>query len=71
MIGKFLLMFIPSAISLGLLGAYLLASGMSVRKTILIIVLSALIMSVLMERIALEGEYYEEDDDNDDEQGGS
>ena len=67
MIGRFVLMFIPSAISLGLLGAYLLASGTSVRRTILIIVISAAIMSVFMERIALEGEYYEDDEEDDDD----
>lgn len=65
MIGKLILMFIPSAVSLVLLGVWLLAAGVPIGKSILILVVSALLMSWLMARIVLEDEYFDEEDEDD------
>lgn len=67
MIGKLILMFIPSAVSLGLLGIYLMAEGVPIGRSVLILVVSALLMSWLMAKIALEDEYFDEEDEKDDD----
>jgi hypothetical protein len=61
---KILLMLIPSGVLLGLLGTYLMIQGVGTLKLAAIIVLTALVMSIIMERI-IRDTYDEEDDDND------
>lgn len=61
---KLLIMLIPSGILLGLLGVYLMMQGVGALKLTAIIVLTALAMSIIMERI-IHDTYDEEDDDND------
>jgi hypothetical protein len=57
-------MLIPSGVLLGLLGTYLMIQGVGTLKLAAIIVLTALVMSIIMERI-IRDTYDEEDDDND------
>jgi hypothetical protein len=63
---KILLMLIPSGVLLGLLGTYLMIQGVGTLKLAAIIVLTALAMSIIMERI-IRDTYDEEEDDTDDE----
>lgn len=64
MIGRFFLVFIPSAVVLALLGAYLLMTGTPIVKTIIIIVAAAALMAVMITRITLEDDNEEEDDEH-------
>ena len=63
MIGRLILMFIPSAISLSLLGIYLIMTGTSMGKTVLIILAAALLTAWLMARIVTEDAEAEDDDE--------
>lgn len=60
---KILLMLIPSGVLLGLLGTYLMIQGVGTLKLAAIIVLTALAMSIIMERIIRDTYDEEEDDD--------
>lgn len=65
---KILLMLIPSGVLLGLLGTYLMIQGVGTLKLAAIIVLTALVMSIIMERIIRDTyDEEEEEDDTDDE----
>lgn len=64
MIGRFFLVFIPSAVVLALLGAYLLMAGTPIAKTIIIIVAAAALMAVMITRITLEDDDEEDDDEH-------
>ena len=64
MIGRFFLVFIPSALVLALLGAYLLMTGTPIVKAMIIIVAAAVLMAVMITRITLEDD--KEDDDSND-----
>lgn len=63
MILDFILMFIPSAISLGLVAAYMLTVGVPIGRTILILVVIAFVMSLAMAKIITESYAEEEEDD--------
>lgn len=64
MIGKFIIMFIPSALLLICLAIYLVALDLNFTKIILVMVIIAFLMSWLMARILTEdNDDYEEEDD--------
>lgn len=65
MINKIILMFIPSGVSLGLVGAYLISQGTSPVKAIAILAISAFIMAVIMVRVAQDDDDYYQEDNND------
>lgn len=63
MILDFILMFIPSAISLGLVTAYMLIVGVPIGRVILILVIIAFVMSLAMAKIITQSYAEEEEDD--------
>ena len=54
MINRIIIMFIPSGISLGLVGAYLISQGISPFATIGVLAVAAFFMAVIMVNIALD-----------------
>lgn len=66
MINRLIIMFIPSGIVLGLLAAYMISQGVSIPKCIAALAVVALLMSIVMVRVAQDtyDDIFEEDDDD-------
>ena len=65
MINRIIIMFIPSGIALGLLAAYMISQGVSIPKCIAALAVVALLMSVVMTRVAQDT--YDDDEEDDDD----
>ena len=62
MINRIIMMFIPSGIALGLVGAYLISQGVNPFAAIGVLAVAAFLMAVIMVNIALDS--FEEDNND-------